>query len=157
VKSGRMPPWFADPRYGKFANDSRLKPEDIKALSSWLDGGMKYGDEQDLPSPRTYPDGWTVQPDVIFELPEEQQIPASGTMPYLDFKTPTNFNEDLWLEAAELRCGSPSVIHHVNITYAAPDGRTGWVLEGVPGDWSWTLPSGEGRKIPKGSVLSWQM
>ena len=78
-------------------------------------------------------------------------------MPYLDFKTPTNFTEDRWLEAAELRCGSPSVIHHVNITYTAPDGRTGWVLEGVPGDWLWTLPPGEGRKIPKGSVLNWQM
>src|SRR6516162_950099 len=28
VADKRMPPWFADPHYGKFMNDRRLKPAD---------------------------------------------------------------------------------------------------------------------------------
>src|SRR5271156_4647512 len=31
VTEKRMPPWYADPRYGKFANDRRLKPADKEA------------------------------------------------------------------------------------------------------------------------------
>ena len=27
--SKQMPPWFADPRYGKFSNDPSLTPEQI--------------------------------------------------------------------------------------------------------------------------------
>jgi hypothetical protein len=30
VLTEKMPPWFADPRYGHFANDRRLRDADIK-------------------------------------------------------------------------------------------------------------------------------
>ena len=39
VVSRQMPPWFADPSYGHFANDRRLSDSDIKTLSAWADGG----------------------------------------------------------------------------------------------------------------------
>ena len=35
---GKMPPWFADPRYGHFANDRRLSAE-IHQIVSWVDAG----------------------------------------------------------------------------------------------------------------------
>jgi mono/diheme cytochrome c family protein len=35
----QMPPWFADPAYGHFANDKRLTDADIATLSAWVDGG----------------------------------------------------------------------------------------------------------------------
>src|SRR5262249_1409443 len=37
VSDGRMPPWHADPRYGKFSNDRRLSDEDKATLLGWLD------------------------------------------------------------------------------------------------------------------------
>jgi len=37
VQEDRMPPWHADPKHGKFANDRRLAPEEKKALLSWID------------------------------------------------------------------------------------------------------------------------
>src|SRR5215471_19073188 len=31
----KMPPWFADPHYGKFANDRSLSPQEIDTLAAW--------------------------------------------------------------------------------------------------------------------------
>src|SRR5262245_57344628 len=39
VLSRRMPPWFADPRYGVFANDPRLSDQEISTITAWVDGG----------------------------------------------------------------------------------------------------------------------
>ena len=35
VESKSMPPWFADPRYGKFSNDPSLTPQQIALISAW--------------------------------------------------------------------------------------------------------------------------
>src|SRR5271166_4501360 len=106
VTENRMPPWFADPHYGKFTNDRRLSQQVKDTLIAWIDGGMEAGDMKTLPPAKTYADGWVIgKPDVIFEMPEEQTIPASGTVPYQYFITPTNFKEDVWVQAAEARPG----------------------------------------------------
>src|SRR5215470_7152331 len=43
VASGRMPPWLADPKYGKFENNRSLSAEDRSTLLSWLDSGLPKG------------------------------------------------------------------------------------------------------------------
>src|SRR4030095_5905009 len=45
----QMPPWFADPKYGTFANDPSLTTREIDTISKWVDGGAVKGDVQDLP------------------------------------------------------------------------------------------------------------
>jgi hypothetical protein len=40
VVSHQMPPWFADPRYGKFSNDPSLTPDRL-LISAWVDGGAR--------------------------------------------------------------------------------------------------------------------
>src|SRR5438132_4229255 len=49
IADKRMPPWHADPRYGKFSNDRRLPAEEAETLLAWLDNGMEKGSEKDLP------------------------------------------------------------------------------------------------------------
>src|SRR5262245_555381 len=39
VIARQMPPWFADPAYGHFANDKRLSDADIQTIAAWADGG----------------------------------------------------------------------------------------------------------------------
>ena len=51
VQSKRMPPWFADPRYGKFSNDPSLTPQQIASLSAWADAGAPAGDRARCASP----------------------------------------------------------------------------------------------------------
>jgi mono/diheme cytochrome c family protein len=168
VSEKRMPPWFADPHYGAFANDRRLKESDLKALLSWIDSGKAFGDKKDLPAERTYADGWVIgKPDVVFTLPEEQTVPASGTVPYRFFVTPTNFKEDVWIEAAEARPGNRAVVHHIIVSYRDPKtkgrsgngaaGGDGFIVGTAPGDMPLMLRPGVARKIPAGAELVWQM
>src|ERR1700730_13589358 len=42
IKQNRMPPWHADPHYGKFSNERRLSKEEREALLAWLNGGMPF-------------------------------------------------------------------------------------------------------------------
>src|SRR5258708_33049643 len=66
VKRGKMPPWFADPCCGKFANDRTLMRAEIETLADWVDSGAVAGDEKDAPAPRLWPEGGNlVSPDVI--------------------------------------------------------------------------------------------
>src|SRR6478752_8360240 len=48
VVTQKMPPWFADPRYGHFENDARLKAADIDTIKAWVAGGAVEGDAKDL-------------------------------------------------------------------------------------------------------------
>src|SRR5579883_718640 len=167
VTDKRMPPWHADPHFGKFSNDRRLKPADRETLLAWLDSGRELGDKKDLPPNPTFADGWVIgKPDVIFELPGEQTIPASGTIPYQYFVTPTNFKEDVWVQAAEARPGNRGVVHHIIVSYRDPKAKDrqggrgigdGMLVGTAPGDMPLILPPGMARKIPAGSELVWQM
>src|SRR5437879_10359905 len=47
VLSRQMPPWFADPNYGHFANDRTLSDATIKTLAAWADGGAVEGNAKD--------------------------------------------------------------------------------------------------------------
>jgi len=167
ISDKRMPPWHADPRYGHFSNDRRLPKEELQTLLAWLDTGMKFGDKKDLPPPVTYADGWVIgKPDIIFELPEEQTVPAAGVVPYQYFVTPTNFKEDVWVQAAEARPGNRSVVHHIIVSFRDKKGKErqgargfgdGFIVGTAPGDMPLILPPGMARKIPAGADLVWQM
>src|SRR4030095_1832345 len=111
VVSHQMPPWFADPAYGHFANDRRLNDAEIKTISAWADGGAPEGDEKDKPAPITFQDGWNIKPDMIIEMPKDFNVPASGTVNYQNVLVKVNFPEDVWVIAAEMRPGNPKVIH----------------------------------------------
>src|SRR5579884_4335978 len=36
VATGKMPPWFADPKYGHFANNRSLSGADIRTIEEWV-------------------------------------------------------------------------------------------------------------------------
>ena len=109
IDENRMPPWHADPRFGKWSNERRLTVEERKTLLAWLDNGTPRGDDKDLPGERTYPIGWQIgKPDMIIKLPRPFTVPAEtpkGGVPYKYFTVPTNFTEDRWVVRAEARPG----------------------------------------------------
>jgi hypothetical protein len=49
VLARRMPPWSAVKGFGDFLDDASLTQEEIKIISSWVDGGGPEGDERLLP------------------------------------------------------------------------------------------------------------
>src|SRR5258708_9247536 len=77
VLTKQMPPWFADPHYGKFSNDRSLTQSEIDTMVAWVDGGAKEGDPKDEPKPRESGAGWTIgKTKVINEMPTAATIPA---------------------------------------------------------------------------------
>jgi peroxiredoxin/mono/diheme cytochrome c family protein len=168
LQERRMPPWHADPRFGKFANDRSLAEADRKTLLAWVDQGCPRGDPQDLPPPRQFVRGWTIgKPDVVIEMPEAFDVPARaprGGVPYQYFEAETHFTEDKWVERAESRAGAAEVVHHI-IVFILPPGQkfnktnpNVPTLSGTaPGDMPLILRPGMAKLVPRGSKLIFQM
>jgi len=132
VVSQKMPPWFADPKYGHFANERKLAPAEIATLTSWADNGAAEGDAKDAPAPLTFQDGWNIKPDVIVEMPKPFALPASGTINYKYIVVKTNFPQDMWIDSAEMRPGNPKVLHHGKVWVRPPGSH--WMEKAVPGE-----------------------
>ena len=131
VVSRQMPPWFADPAYGHFANDRTMSEADIKTLSAWADEGAVAGDEKDKPAPLTFHDGWSLKPDMVIGMPQDVNLPASGTINYKSILVKANFTEDRWVVAADLRPGNAAAVHHMR-AIVRPAGSD-WMKNAVPG------------------------
>jgi hypothetical protein len=172
VASREMPPWHADRSVNTFANDPSLTDQQIATIAAWVDQGAPEGDARDLPAAPTFADGWTIPaPDVVFSMPEAFEVPAQGTIDYKNFIVPTNFTEDKWIEAAEIRPGARSVVHHV-IVYVVEPTRTvpttqeerqiaatggSFLAAAAPGWPGMVLKPGQGKLVKAGSSLRFQM
>ena len=133
VSSKTMPPWHADRRYGTFSNDRSLSESEIATLVRWAETGASEGSPADAPPTRTFDEGWRIgTPDVVFEMPKEFDVPATGTVMYQWIQVPSGFTEDKWVQAVEVRPGNRAVVHHA-VVYAREDGA----------DWANGAPVGE--------------
>src|SRR5215469_5180543 len=109
-----MPPWLADPHYGAFKNSRGVPQKEADTLAAWADGGAPEGNAKDVPALPHFETGWNIgKPDVIIDIGKDYDVPAQGTVAYQYFTVPTNFTEDKWIEAAEIRPDQRSAIHHV--------------------------------------------
>jgi mono/diheme cytochrome c family protein len=161
VVSREMPPWHADPSHGEWLNDRRLTEQQIDTIVAWVDGGAKEGNLKDLPPAPKFTEGWGIgRPDETFSIPE-QSIPATGVIAYKYLTVPTNFKEDRWVTAAEIRSTGRAAMHHVIVFIQDPNkpaSLDGNLLAGVaPGEQPTRFQPGYGRKIPAGAKLIFQM
>ncbi len=132
VATKKMPPWFADPHFGKFENVRALTQDQINTLVAWADSGAAEGNAKDKPAPVTFVDGWSIgMPEQVLKMPQAFPIPASGTLEYQYVVLPTGFTEDKWIERAEVRPGNRALVHHV-IAFIRPPGSH-WMEDAKPG------------------------
>jgi hypothetical protein len=121
VADGVMPPWHAEGPRDVFRNDRRLSDADKQTILRWIDAGAKPGDLKHLPPKPEYPTMWTIgTPDATVAMPDEFTVPESGTVEYQYFEVPTNFTEDKWVQAMEIRPGAREVVHHVLVYAKVP-------------------------------------
>ncbi len=155
----RMPPWHADPRFGHFANERRLTSDEIDVLRAWAEDGAPRGDAKAEPPVPQIVEGWRIgKPDLVLQMPQEFKVPAQGTVSYQHFITKTDFTEDRWVQAVEVRPGNRAVVHHIIVFWRDPKkkGDT-WLASTAPGADPLVFPPGLGRKIPAGAELKWQV
>jgi len=133
VKMRMMPPWFADPRYGHFANDPSLSAEQIATITAWANAGAPAGDAKDAPAPRKWSEGWNIpQPDVVVKMPKPVQIPARGEVEYTYEIVATHFAEDKWVQMVEVRPSSATHVHHAVVYIRPPD--SSWLRHAPVGE-----------------------
>jgi hypothetical protein len=138
VLTRKMPPWFADPRYGHFANERSLSQAEIDTLVNWTDGGAPQGEPKDAPPSRVWAQDWSIGiPDASFEMPKSFPIPAKGTIEYQYVIIPTSFSADKWVQKVEVRPTDRSVVHHA-VAYIREPGSK-W-LEGQHVSVPFSLP-----------------
>jgi peroxiredoxin len=160
VAEGRMPPWHASPRYGRFANDPTLTAQEKDLMFRWVDDDCPEGDPRDLPPPPKFIDGWNIgEPDVVLEMPEPFHVPAEGVIEYQYVEVDGGAPVDRWVQAAEVRPGNRAVVHHCNV-YLQPPGAPDFMESGAlgsyclaamaPGTPPLVLPEGMAKRIPAG-------
>jgi len=148
VLSKKMPPWFADPKYGHFANDRSLSQQEIDTLAAWVDGGAKEGDPKSAPKPLTFVEGWNIpKPDLVLGMSQPFHLPAKGEVPYQYLVLPTQFTEDKWVQMAEARPTDRSVVHHIVVFVRGP--RSNWLRDATPGV-PYAPPPGDFKNISGG-------
>ncbi|MBL8178724.1 MAG: cytochrome c [Bryobacterales bacterium] len=134
VLAKKMPPWFADPAYGKFHNERVLNPDEIATIATWVDKGSPAGDKREAPPMRQWTEGWSIgKPDLVVEMPKPFAVPASGTIEYTYLVLPLHLKRDTWVQAAEVRPGDRAVVHHVIAFLREPGSQ--WMRDveyGVP-------------------------
>src|SRR5690348_1256040 len=120
----RMPPWFADPEIGKWANDPSLTHAQIATIAAWADAGAPAGNPQDAPPPRHWIEGWNIpQPDLVLQMPKQVTIPAKGNVPYTYEIVPTGFFLVKQKAAYEIRPTSRDHVHHAVVYIRPPNSK----------------------------------
>ncbi|MFT6620176.1 MAG: mono/diheme cytochrome c family protein [Limisphaerales bacterium] len=175
VGDGLMPPWFAAPIPGgehTWANDRSLSDEDKHDLLAWLKSDKPAGDPTDAPLLREFSTDWNIgKPDAIFALPRKVSVKASGQMPYVNLMVKTDFKEDRWVTATEIKPTFAEVVHHVLVFVipkeAAGDRKRrdrnrnredrGFLAAYVPGNTYRVWGNGMAKHLPAGATLHFQV
>lgn len=183
VATGKMPPWHATEPRGTFSNDRRLTDREKETLVAWVDHGAPKGDSKDLPPVPTFAAGWEIgKPDLVLSMDKPFAVPESGTIRYQYVQIPTNFTEDKWVKAIEVRPGVRSVVHHILVFSKEPEGKIAQppftpvvpkmpafgtndgdkspgvlIATTAPGTNAMTFTEGTALRIKTGSVLTFQI
>jgi peroxiredoxin len=124
VRDQRMPPWHANPAYGKFANENVLAESDKQLIYSWVEAGCPEGNPAELPPTPKYTAGWLLDraPDkVVYMNDKPVDIKAEGVDPYRYYIADPGFKEDKWVRSAQCLPSNPSVVHHIIVFVAPPE------------------------------------
>ena len=163
VLTRKMPPWFADPQYGHYANDPSLSKSDAEIIAKWADNGAPQGDAKDAPAPIQWAaNGWTAKPDVVLKgVPYTvPATPPKNVIEWMTLTTPTGFTKDTWVTSVEIKPSELGVTHHICISFvphrpSADFNKLLWVdkqrdeagVEVAPAARKAVLPTADGKGI----------
>jgi len=165
VLARRMPPWHADPHYGKFSNDRSLTPEETSALFRWIEQGCPRGEGEDpLAVSQPRPESWALgQPDFLVTLPVPQSIPANGVLQYRYVDSTFEMPHDGWLRGCVIRPDNRKIVHHAIVRVKYPEGSKGkpeeemFLVGWAPGYKSPEYPPGTGKFLPRGARFNFEL
>lgn len=131
VKLRSMPPWFADPNHGEFANDPRLTEAEIRAIDAWAGAGAASGNPATQQRSSAPAEGRSLSADLVLRAPKPVPVPANRTIDYQYIVLRLPFTYDRWIRAAEVRPSDRRVVHHAVLYVRERDSQ--WLRSATPG------------------------
>lgn len=172
VETATMPPWHADSSKVSYDNDRSLSAEEIETIRKWVDAGAPQGDSTEAPTPPVFEEGWRLgEPDMVFTAKRAFTVPVTDAeIPYQSITFHIDLEEDLYLDAWEIRPSALTAVHHANLVRSPSslDGKSVGIASAVmsggdyigsylPGHSAVVYPEGMAYKLPKGSHLGIQV
>ena len=113
----RMPPFSADPHYGKYSNDISLSPKQKRLLVQWIDAGLPRDGTKD-PLTSTAPSNSSLKlkklgkPLYEVSMDKPQKIPPGGMIEYKYYQLSGPIPRDMWITTLHTSSSSPRQLHH---------------------------------------------
>jgi peroxiredoxin len=167
IRTGRMPPFHADPTVGKFHDDKSLSAEQKQTLVHWIEAGAPRGSGADPLAKKKFAAAeWPLgKPDLILKIPA-YTIPAAGVVDYQRPWVENPLTEGRWLRASTIKVGARAGVHHILTGYMAEKPKPGeqaneskWgVSVGgyAVGAESSIMPKDVGAFVPPGGAIGFQ-
>lgn len=166
LRTGRMPPWHADPHVGEWANERSLSVEQRRTLVHWIEAGAPRGEGPDPllePPPAVVSEHRLGEPDLVLEL-APYDVPATGVVDYQYPYVANPLERDVWIKAMVVEPGAVEVVHHALVGTSADVSSDNnerifdnYLGAYAPGSQDNLLPEGTGVFVPKGGYFSAQM
>jgi Flp pilus assembly protein TadD/mono/diheme cytochrome c family protein len=155
TRTGAMPPWLPEGRFGEFANDRRLRPEEVDLIERWVKEGVRRGPPSELPPRPQSGDGWQLgTPDVIVSLPTPYTLAPGGADVFRTFVMSVPLPATRYVRGVEIRPGNPRAVHHASVGIdRTPASRQLDARDAAPG-----FPGGmlsEGARSPESRAIGW--
>lgn len=172
VANREMPPYQYDTEIGiqHLKNDWRMSQEDIDTVVAWVNAGSPFGNREDLPPPRQYPDmdDWRLadelgQPDHTIKS-TAWDVPAEGQDLWWKPIVDSGITESRCIKAVETRPSAAAIgsTHHANSHFKVLD-EDGNLVDGdrlsefAIGKLGEKVPEGACRRIPANSMVEWEI
>jgi len=146
-----MPPWL--PTHGDFLDDRSLDEAAIAMIMGWVEAGAPRGNPAAEPPAPRFADGWQLgQPDLIVTAPQAVSVPADGPDQFRNLVFPVHVPQVRFVEAVEIRPGSPAVHHAILNVDGTRDARRLDALDEAPGFPGMSMGL---SRPPDGHFLGW--
>lgn len=163
--TGQMPPWHADPDFGRFKNHRGMSAAESQTLLRWIAAGAPRGEGPDplADPPPAFPDWPMGAPNLVVRLPEVQSVPATGVLDYRHVQVRLPGTNEIWIGGIDVRPGNRRIVHHVILRAQWPGGPDDGSGHGVnlagwaPGMELSRFQTGVGKTVPAGATLDFEL
>jgi len=172
VAQKEMPPYQYDDDIGvqHLKNDWRMSQEDIDTVVDWVNAGAPFGNPEDLPAAKVFPEVGQWRLAAELGAPDHTiksaawDVPATGQDMWWEPEVDSNITESRCIKAVETM---PSVAahgstHHANSHFLVKNEEGEWVRgdrlsEFAFGKLGEKVPEGACRKVPADSKVGWSI
>ena len=172
VAQREMPPYQYDGDIGvqELKNDWRMSQEDIDTIVDWVNAGSPFGNPEDLPQPKDFPQvgEWRMAaelgpPDHIIKS-SPWDVPATGQDLWWEPEVDAGLTESRCIKAVETlpSANAHGSTHHANSHFVVQNEEGNWVRgdrlsEFAFGKLGEMVPEGACRRVPAGSKVGWSI